>query len=367
MASNPNIHPSLLTRKILHVDMDAFYAAVEIRENPALRDKPIVVGGKPDSRGVVCTANYIARKFGIKSAMPCSQAYRLCPEAMFIRPNFPLYKAASEHIFRIFREFTDRVEGLSLDEAYLDVTDHARESTATKIAQKLKEDIQAKTQLTASVGVAPNKMLAKIASDINKPNGIAVIQPAEAVPFMQKLAIRRIHGIGPVTASKLLELGIETCSDALSLRDRIRTHAPGLYPWILERCMGIDERPVETDWLRKSIGSEETFAADVADAEELQRILRELVNDLVRRMDHARAISNRFTLKIKYADFITRTHARTLPVHSRNEQILRETFLDALGRERDLKKKIRLMGVSATNLSFIEEGEPYLEQPLLKF
>src|SRR3954464_651264 len=252
-------------RRIIHVDMDAFYASVEQRDDPTLKGRPLVVGGQPDRRGVVAAASYEARTFGVRSAMSMARAVRLCPDLVIVRPDFARYKAASNAVFAIFREVTPLVEPLSLDEAYLDVTENAwGETFATAVARRLKERIRADTGLTASAGVAPNKFLAKIASGWKKPDGLTVISPDRVEPFLQRLPVDALWGVGPVTAQKLRARGIERLVDVRTIGVGDLHATVGALPsWLRQLETGIDDRPVVPNRSSKSSGSERTYAEDV--------------------------------------------------------------------------------------------------------
>src|SRR5690349_12479539 len=245
-------------RRILHIDMDAFYASVEQRDNPALRGQPVAVGGSPDQRGVVAAASYEARRFGVRSAIPMSRAVRLCPDLVIVRPDFRKYKAASQAVFEIFRSVTPLVEGLSLDEAYLDVTENAwGEPLGKTVAQRIKAEIKKATGLTASAGVAPNKFLAKIASAWKKPDGLTVIAPERVEHFLHKLPVDALWGVGPVTAARLRERGIERLVDVRAVDEKILRDAVGsLAEWLRQLANGVDDRPVEPNRETKSSGSE---------------------------------------------------------------------------------------------------------------
>src|SRR5436190_8908480 len=256
-----------MLRRVLHLDMDAFYASVEQRDNPALRGQPIVVGGRPERRGVVAAASYEARAFGVHSALSMAKAVRLCPSLVIVPPDFPRYKAASNLIFGIYREVTPLVEPLSLDEAYLDVTENAwGEPLATEVAKRLKQRILVETQLTASAGVAPNKFLAKIASGWKKPDGLTVISPDRVEPFLQQLPVDKLWGVGPVTARKLRARGIERVVDVRSIEpEKLRDSVGSLADWLIQLAHGIDDRPVEPNREVKSSGSENTYPEDLTD------------------------------------------------------------------------------------------------------
>jgi DNA polymerase-4 len=358
MKESGSIHPSLLRRKIIHCDMDAFYASVEIRDNPRLADKPLVIGGSPHSRSVVCTASYAARKFGIRSAMPCSQAYKLCPSAIFMPPNFEKYHEASHQIHAIFQRYTDLIEPLSLDEAYLDVTKNERGLFACKIAVEMQNSIRRELQLSCSLGIAPNKVVAKIASDFKKPAGITVVQPHEVEAFMRPLAVRKIPFVGPVTEKKLHALGIFYCHELAScseelLLDNFGSHALGLK----YRASGIDEEPVIKERIRKSIGVESTFQTDLIERDDLIRELRALTHELAERIIEHGSFGTTITLKVKYADFTTITRSRSLSYEISDTNLIFETAQHLLFTKTSAGTvKIRLLGISISgfksNLAF---------------
>src|SRR5438132_3614706 len=294
-------------RRILHVDMDAFYASVEQRDDPSLRGKPLAVGGSPDQRGVVAAASYEARTFGVFSAMPMSRAVRLCPSLVIVRPDFTRYKAASHAVFTIFREVTPLVEGLSLDEAYLDVTENAwGETLGTAVAKRLKERIKADTGLTASAGVAPNKFLAKIASGWKKPDGLTVISPERVEPFLQQLPVDALWGVGPVTAKKLRARGIEKLVDVRSadvqlLRDTVGS----LADWLRQLANGIDDRPVVPHRDAKSSGSENTYPEDLTDLASIREEIAEMAAHAVGWLARRELLARTVTIKVRYSDFTT--------------------------------------------------------------
>lgn len=303
-------------RKIIHVDMDCFYAAVEVKKNPELRGKPLGIGGPADSRSVLCTASYEARKFGVRAAMPSSQAVRLCPQLILIPPDFAAYKRESAAVRKIFERFTKIIQPLSLDEAYLDVTDVKEFSgSATLIAYEIRKMIFQELSLTASAGIAPNKFLAKIASDWNKPNGQFVIRPNEVDDFVTKLNIEKIYGVGKVTARRMHDLGLMTCAD-------IQKHSiEQLNRWFGKRgadlyhlARGRDDRPVRTDIELKSISVEETYNKDLKNLDECYRKLPELYSDWVRRVERNQAQNNikNISVKVRYHDFRISTREVTL-------------------------------------------------------
>jgi len=303
----------LQNRKIIHIDMDCFYAAVEVKYRPELKGKPLGVGGPPNSRSVLTTASYEARKFGVRSAMPSSQAARLCPQLIFVPPNFSLYKKESRAVREILNRYTERIQPLSLDEAFLDVTDcPAAGGSATRIAQEIREAIQSELQLTASAGIAPNKFLAKIASDWKKPNGQFVIRPQDIEKFMPPLKIEKIHGVGKVTARKMHEHGIFTCGDLqkhtlFQLTKWFGSWAPSLKNY----AFGIDHRPVEVDSERKSLTVEETYNQDLQTLKECLDRIEGLYQDWEMRMARCEEKIRGHVVKLKFHDFKTTTHERT--------------------------------------------------------
>lgn len=339
-------------KKIIHIDMDAFYASVEQRDFPEYRGKPVVVGGSPESRGVVSTASYEARKFGIHSAMPTATAYRLCPKAIFVFPRFEAYKEVSEQIREIFHEYTDLVEPLSLDEAYLDVTENKlNENIATLLAKKIREQIQAKTKLTASAGVAPSKFLAKIASGMNKPDGLTVITPREAEEFLEKLPIGKFHGIGKVTEKKFLALGIKNGKDLKSWNEKDLVEHFGKSGAFYHKIVrGEDDREVVPNHIRKSIGAENTFAEDILEMERLLPELAHIIDILWKRMEKAGTRGKTMTLKVKYSNFEVITRSITAPLSIQNQEQLRNLAMQLLNQTEAGKRKIRLLGLSFTGL-----------------
>lgn len=339
-------------RKIIHVDMDAFYASVEQRDFPELKGKPLIVGGQPDSRGVVAACSYEARKFGIHSAMASSRAYRLCPEAIFVRPRFDAYKEVSNKIREIFWHYASEVEPLSLDEAYLDVTyTESFNGSATLIAKAIKNEILAETGLTASAGVSYNKFLAKIASDMDKPDGLYLIRPEQGQEFVNKLPIGKFHGIGPATEAKMKNLGIHTGND---LRQKSLTELTerfgkfGQYYYNIARA--IDERPVRSQRIRKSLGKETTFAEDILSVPELTTILLDLAQQVFESLSKHNMQGRTVTVKVKYTDFQQVTRAQTLD-HSIGFDDLQEWIPKLLARTEAGHKPVRLVGL---NLSGFE-------------
>jgi len=350
-----DVHPSLLLRKIIHIDMDAFYAAVEMRDNPALRGKALIVGGSPTGRGVVATASYEARKFGIRSAMPCYQAIRLCPQAVFVKPRFEAYKEASFKIREIFHRYTDLVEPLSLDEAYLDVTGNQLGIYASEIAKRIRREVFNELQLTCSAGVAPNKLVAKIASDACKPNGCKVVTPAQVFAFMQDLSLRHINGVGPATEKRLATRGLERCRDVTALSLEQMDAAFGrLGRWLWWRAQGIDERGVETTRERKSIGSERTFGQDTLDQNILCTHIDELAARVGAYMQKRSLTARTITLKVRYHDFKRITRSQTLDTATADAAVVAQIARSLLLRTDAGKRRIRLVGVA---LSALAPGE----------
>ncbi len=342
------------TRKIIHVDMDAFFAAVEQRNNPELKGKPVVVGGRPDSRGVVSTCSYEARVFGIHSAMPTSEAYRRCPHAVFIsEADFGEYLRVSEQVREIFREVTDLIEPLSLDEAYLDVTENnLYEPSATRLAEWIRRRIFKVTSLTASAGVSYNKSLAKIASDWNKPDGLMVITPEMAESFLTDLPVSKFWGVGPVTAARMKEAGIQTGGDMRSWPLWKLTEAFGKSgPWYYNLCRGIDERKVEPVRVRKSLGKERTFGEDVDDLPHLTEFLEKLSTTVWEELEERNLTGKTVTVKVKYADFqqITRSRSFLRPIPSHPDFI--GTALELLGETEAGSRPVRLVGVSMSSFA----------------
>jgi DNA polymerase-4 len=340
------------TRKIIHVDMDAFYASVEQRDNPELRGKPLAVGGSA-VRGVVAAASYEARKYGVHSAMPSVTAKRKCPDLIFVPPRFDVYKAVSQQIREIFAEYTPLIEPLSLDEAYLDVTENLKGmEIATEIALEIRGKIKAATGLNASAGISYNKFLAKMASDLNKPNGQAVITPKNGPGFVEQLPVKKFHGVGPATAEKMRRLGVETGADlkAKSL-PFLSQHFGKSGAYFFGIARGIDERQVRPDRIRKSVGAEDTFGEDIDDLEPAIAELRPLA-EKVWRYCEAHGISGRaVTVKIKYSDFTQATRSRTGAVPIGGIQEIMDTATSLLASVHPFKLPVRLLGITLSSLT----------------
>ena len=346
-------------RKILHIDMDAFYASVEQRDNPSLRGRPIAVGGDPSVRGVVAAASYEARKFGVRSAIPMSRAVRLCPSLIIVSPDFQKYRTVSQQVFSIFREVTPLVEPLSLDEAYLDVTENSwNEPLGVNVARRLKAAIQDTTQLTASAGVAPNKFLAKIASGWKKPDGLTVVAPARVEQFLQSLPVDALWGVGPVTAARLREHGIEKLTDVRArtvedLEALVGSHAG----WLIDLAHGRDDRKVEPNRAAKSAGSERTYAADLESIEEIRReidkMAREVAGWLARKSITARTV----TIKVRYADFTTITRSHSIAEATADAEAIAERAVTLLAKTAAGTRAVRLLGVSVHNFGVDAHAE----------
>ncbi len=342
-------------RKIIHIDMDAFYASVEQRDNPELRGKPVVVGGSPQGRGVVATASYEARKFGIHSAMAAAHAVRLCPDLIFIRPRFDAYKTESLAIRAIFHEYTDLVEPLSLDEAYLDVTENKPGNpSATLIAREIKQKVKERTGLTASAGISINKFLAKVASDLKKPDGLALIAPEKALDFIAGLPIGKFHGIGKATETKMHRLGIRTGADLREWTEwDLNKQFGKVGSFYYNIARGVDERPVKTERIPKSIGKEKTFAEDVDSVEWLTDYIGTLSDKVADRLKREEAEARTVTLKLRYENFesITRSFSPGQTVSQAEE--IAELAVRLLRETEAGKRKVRLVGVTVSG--FVRE------------
>ncbi len=337
-------------RKIIHIDMDAFYASVEQRNNPAYRGKPIAVGGSPEGRGgVVATCSYEARKFGVRSAMTSKKAQQLCPQIIFIRPNFAAYKEVSQQVRAIFHRYTDLIEPLSLDEAYLDVS-HA--DSAIDIAKAIKLAIKTELNLTASAGVSVNKFLAKIASDMQKPDGLTFIGPSRIETFMETLPIEKFYGVGKVTAEKMKDLGLHTGEDLKKLpREEMIRHfgKPGDFYYNIVR--GIDDRPVEPNQETKSVAAEDTFPFDLTEIGDMNNELGKLAVIVYNRLEKAQLKGRTITLKIKYSDFKQITRSRSLMEVTSDLVTITNIAKELLLSTNPAGSKIRLLGISLSNFN----------------
>lgn len=357
-------------RRILHCDMDCFYAQVHMRDDPSLRGLPVVVGGSPTGRGVVAAASYEARKFGIHSAMPAARAVRLCPQAVFLRPDFQRYHQESQQIFTILRAFTPLLQPVSLDEAYLDVSEQvAQWGSATAIAREIRRRVWQERGLTVSVGVGPNRLIAKIASDFHKPDGLTVVRPEQVQGFLDPLPVRRLHGVGPATEKTLHDWGIQTVADLRGrpleeLRGRFGKFGLGLY----EYARGIDDRPVRTEWVRKSLGHERTYSQDLRALGLMDQALEQLAaktwEDLVRKGLQARTL----TVKVRYPDFKTLTRARSLGEPLRGSEQIAAIAKELLRQTAAADQGVRLLGVTTSSFQGVglEGDEPPTAQEAVR-
>jgi DNA polymerase IV len=362
----PSVTPPV--RKICHVDLDAFYASVEQRDDPALRGRPLAVGGSRE-RGVVAAASYEARRFGVRSAMPSSQALRLCPELVFVKPRFEVYRAISRQIRDIYEAYTPLVEPLSLDEAYLDVTENLKGIPwASRIATEIRAAIRAETGLTASAGVSYNKFLAKLASDHRKPDGQFVITPEMGPGFVEGLEVARFHGIGPATAAKMHRLGIRTGRD---LRERplafLQQHfgKAGAHFHAIARAE--DARPVRPDRPRRSSGSETTYPQDLTETAQVEAALAVLAAEVAEWCERHRWFGRTVTVKLRYADFRTVTRSRTRPLPVRDREALTAAALELVRGLFPLRRPVRLLGVTVGAADAAEAGAGAGAQPSFDF
>jgi len=349
-------------RKIIHVDMDAFYASVEQMDNPELKGKPLAVGGS-EVRGVVSAASYEARKFGVRSAISGIQAKKLCPDLIFVRPRFDRYKEISKKIRKIFHDYTDLVEPLSLDEAYLDVTENKKGNpSATLIAQEIRKRIFEEVGLTASAGISVNKFVAKIASDYNKPNGQKTVNPDEVEAFLEKLDIKKFYGVGKVTAEKMYQLGIFTGYDLKQKTlEYLEKHFGNSGFHYYQICRGIHNSAVKPNRKIKSVGAERTFGENLSSEIFMEERLQSIAKELEKRLQKSKISGKTITLKIKYSDFTLQTRSKTLPYFVSDKNIILDVAKDLLYQER-LKNSVRLLGISIHNLNNEEKTKTELPQ-----
>jgi DNA polymerase IV len=351
--------PAPPVRKIIHVDMDAFFASVEQRDNPELRGRPVAVGGGSE-RGVVAAASYEARRYGVRSAMPSVTARRRCPDLIFVKPRFDVYRSVSDQIRAIFRDYTPLVEPLSLDEAYLDVTEDLKGiGVATRIAEEIRARIRAETGLTASAGVSYNKFLAKLASDQNKPDGLCVITPAKGPAFVASLPVRRFHGVGPKTAERMARLGIVTGADlAAQSLSWLERHFGGSGAYYHDLARAVCHRTVKPNRGRKSIGAEDTFFTDLTDPSAMAEELRRISDTIWSRIGERPIAGRTVVLKMKYQDFriVTRSCSRPTPVRDADEFL--EIGLSLLQKLVPVEKPVRLLGLTLSNLCEEETPAP---------
>ena len=354
-------------RRILHLDMDAFYASVEQRDDPSLRGRPVAVGGRADRRGVVAAASYEAREFGVRSAMPMARAVRLCPELVVVPPDFARYRNISDRVFDLYRSVTPLVEPLSLDEAYLDVTRNSwNEPLATTVARKLKQRIRDETRLTVSAGAAPNKFLAKIASDWDKPDGLTVI-PAERVDaFLRKLPVEALWGVGPVTAKRLRAAGVVRLVDVRTADpDLLRRAVGSRIDWLRRLAEGRDDRPVSPNRVVKSSGSEHTYPADLTDADTIRREIEKLARQGAAWLERKGLTARTVTIKVRYPDFTTVTRSHSADPATRDAERITERAARLLGRTEAGDRPVRLLGVTLHNLTADENAGPGAAHPTL--
>ncbi len=341
-------------RIILHVDMDSFYASVEMRENTALAGRPVVVGADPRGgagRGVVCTCSYAARAFGVRSAMPISRAYALCPQAVFLRPNFPLYEQVSANVMQLLREQSDRFQQVSIDEAYLDLSEYGSYAQARECARSIQEAIRQQEGITASMGIGPCKVVAKIASDFEKPNGLTLVEPVVVREFLAPLPVQKIPGIGPKTGRELSRRGVLTIGDLAACDVQQLISLFGRWGLVMhDLSLGIDEREVEEGSGCRSVSREVTFGQDVADPHELYRTLDLLAEDLADTLKDEGLRFRTLTVKVRYQGFVTRTRARTLGHRTEDLALMRKGARELLASLLD-GRKIRLLGLRLSSLS----------------
>jgi DNA polymerase-4 len=353
-------------RKIIHVDLDAFYASVEQRDQPRYRGRPVVVGGSPSQRGAVAAASYEARRYGIHSAMPSRTAYHKCPHLIFVKPRFEVYRAISEQIRAIFYRYTDWVEPLALDEAYLDVTENKLGiPSATIIAQQIKQAIYQETQLTASAGVSINKFLAKVASGMDKPNGLFLIPPNQAEAFIEQLPIEQFYGVGQVTAAKMHQLGIQTGADLKRWTEAALVQQFGkVGHFYYQIARAEDHRPVQPNRIRKSIGAENSYDPDLSDRAMIVTALEEIAQILQQRLESKQSHGRTLTLKVKYADYQQVTRSKTLPQPIQGVDLILQLAEELLLLTEVDQKQVRLLGLALSNLSGEIPEEQYIQLSL---
>ena len=359
-----------MPRRIIHVDMDAFYASVEQRDRPELRGRPVAVGGRPEARGVVAAASYEARRFGVRSAMPMARAMRQCPDLEIVRPDFARYRAVSQQVFEIYRAVTPLVEPLSLDEAYLDVTENAwHEPLGMNVAKRIKAEIRERTGLTASAGVAPNKFLAKIASAWQKPDGLTVIAPERVESFLQQLPVDALWGVGPVTATRLRERGIQRLVEVRTADPEVlRATVGSLSEWLLQLASGVDDRPVQPNRPSKSSSSECTYAHDLVDLDRIREEIAGMARENAEWMRERGLTARTVTIKVRYDDFTTITRSDSRPPTNDPDQI-QERAVALLARTDAGRRPVRLLGAGVHNLVDPDEApdEPETDETWLPF
>ncbi|MCR2045019.1 DNA polymerase IV [Anaerosalibacter massiliensis] len=343
----------IVSRSVIHVDMDAFYASVEEKYNPSLKGKPIIVGGSVKNRGVVTTASYEARKYGVHSAMSVFKAKKLCPKGIFLPVNMARYKEVSKEVHNIFKRYSKLIEPISIDEAFIDTTGR----DPLFIAKKIKEDIKRELNLTASIGISTNKFLAKLASDIEKPNGLTIIREEEAIEFLKPLPIRKLWGVGPKTERQLHKIGIYTIGDLQDYDIKVLVDRFGKKGREMSYfSKGIDNRPVEIDITTQSIGEEETFREDISSVEILIQKLQEYSLNLSHKLEAKGYIARTITVKIKYEDFSVETRSSTLYIPTNDYLTIYSTSINILNNKFNSCKKVRLLGLAVSN--FIYPNDP---------
>ena len=345
----------MANRFIIHVDMDAFYAAIEQRDRPELRGRPVIVGGKPRARGVVAAASYEAREFGIRSAMPSARAVRLCPRAVFLPVDMRKYAQVSQQMMAILRRHSERIEQVSIDEAFLEVTDRVRDfAQAEQLARRIKQEIRRELRLTASVGVGPNKFLAKLGSELRKPDGLVVIRPAEAEGFLDLLPVGKLWGVGPKTEKRLAEAGLKTIGQvARAPIEQLRRLLGAWADVVHELARGDDDRPVETERETKSVSSETTFADDLYELKDLRRSLSELSEEVASRLRDEELRARTIAIKVRFGDFRTITRQTRLGEATDRAEVIRKTVYGLLDAVEGREQGIRLLGVRG---SVLESG-----------
>jgi len=353
------------SRIILHIDLDAFYAAVEERETPKLKGKPVIVGADPKNgqgRGVVATCNYLAREFGVRSAMPISKAWKLCPQGIYVRPNFLLYAKVSHDIMTIIRKYSDKFEQVGIDEAFIDVTDKVNDfEDAGKLAEKLKKEILNKEKISASVGIGPNKLIAKLASDYKKPYGTTVVKPEDVKRFLDPLPARKLIGIGPKTEAVLKEMKIETVSQLAKADAKTLVDVFGVFGYRMhEMALGMDESEVAEGGEIKSIGRETTFEEDVDNPEIIFDAIDELVDEFHEELIASNIQFKTITIKIRYENFETHTHAKTFEFHTNDKELIKDTAKALSQPFLNVGRKVRLIGIRVSVLKFKEKQKTLL-------
>lgn len=339
-------------RRILHCDMDCFYAAVHMRDQPELAGLPVVIGGSPEGRGVVAAASYEARAFGVRSAMPSARALRRCPKLVFVKPDFPRYRQESAEVFAIFRDFTSLVQVVSIDEAYLDVSDTLGPwGSATALAREIRRRVLAERRLTVSIGVGPSRLVAKIASDAHKPDGLTVVTPRRVQAFLDPLSVRALPGVGPATEKRLNGIGITKVHQLREADEAELEHRFGRYGARLAAfSRGLDDRPVRVDRERKSLSSERTYETDLADLDAVQEQLDNLAQSVAQGLSKRDISAQTVVIKVRYGDFTTVTRSQTLPVPTADVAVISRTARGLLARTEAGERPVRLLGVGGANL-----------------